>query len=57
MRELAEGAQGISYISDAIIYRVRGLTRMSVSPFTVACYAKLVYRKLHSTETGSREAV
>jgi hypothetical protein len=38
MRELLEGAQGILYINEAVIYRVQGLTRMSVSPSTVPCY-------------------
>jgi hypothetical protein len=56
MRELTEGAQGIIYINEAIVYRVQGLTRMSVSPFTVACF-NLIYRQLHSAETRSREAV
>ena len=37
MRELLEGAQGILYINEAVVYRVQGLTRMSVSPPTVTC--------------------
>lgn len=44
MRELAEGAQGILFINNAIVYRVQGLTRTSVSLSTVACYVNLIYR-------------
>jgi hypothetical protein len=57
MRELLEGSEGILYINDAVVDRVQGLTRMSVSPSTVACYFNLIYRQLHSAETRSREAV
>lgn len=57
MRELAEGAQGILYINEAVIDRVQGLTRMSVSASTVACYVNLICRQLHSAEARSREAV
>jgi hypothetical protein len=56
MRELLEGSQGILYINDAVVDRVQGLTRMSVSPSTVG-YFNLIYRQLHSAETRSREAV
>ena len=42
MRELLEGAHGILYINEAVEYRVQELTRMSVSPSTVACYANLI---------------
>lgn len=43
MRELLEGAQGILYINEAVIYRVQGLTRMLVSPSIVAYYANLIF--------------
>jgi hypothetical protein len=57
MRELLEGAQGILYINEAVVDRVQGLTRMPVSPSTVARSVNLIYRQLHSAETRSREAV
>jgi hypothetical protein len=56
MHELLEGAQGILYIRDAIMYRVDDLKRLSVSSSTVACDVNL-NRQLFSAETGSRETV
>jgi hypothetical protein len=35
MRELQEGAQGIQYIFEAALYRVKDLRGVSVSSFTV----------------------
>ena len=57
MRELLEGAQGILYINEAVVYRVQGPTRMSVSPPSMACCVNLINRELHSAETRSQEAV
>ena len=57
MRVLLQGAQGILYVNETVVYRVQGLTRMSVSPPTVDCHVNLTYRNLHSTESRSREAV
>jgi hypothetical protein len=53
MRELLEGSQGIEYVAEAVGDRVQDLTRMSVSPFTVAYYVNLIHRQLHSAETRS----
>ena len=39
MRVLLQGAQGILYVNETVVYRVQGLTRMSaVSPSNVDCY-------------------
>jgi hypothetical protein len=57
MSELEEGAEGITCIYIAIQYRVQDLTRVSISPSTVAGYVNLIRRELFSTETRSRETV
>jgi hypothetical protein len=57
MSELQDGAQGILYIHTAIVYRVKDLTRVSISSITVACYVNLIYRQLLSAETRSRETI
>ncbi len=57
MRELLEGAQGIIYIYQAVVYRVQGLTSVLFLSSAVACYVNLIYRQLHSAETRSRETV
>ena len=56
MHELTEGAVGITYIRDAITYRIDDLTRVSISS-SMACYANLVCSQLFSAETRSRETV
>ena len=57
MREILDGAQGILYIINAIIYRVQDLTRESVSSSIVTCYLNLICRQLFSAKTRSRETV
>lgn len=51
MRELVEGAQGILYVHNAIVYRVQDLKRVSVLSPTVACYADFIRRQLFPAET------
>ena len=51
MRELVEGAQGILYVHNAIVYRVQDLKRLSVLSPTVACYADFIRRQLYPAET------
>lgn len=51
MRELVEGAQGILYVHNAIVYRVQDLKRVSVLSPTVACYADFIRRQLYPAET------
>ena len=51
--EIQEGTQGISYIREAIMFRVHDLIRVSVLSFTAAGYVNLIRRQLLSTETRS----
>jgi hypothetical protein len=56
MGELLEGAQGILYIREAIMYRVQDLNRVSILP-TTAYFVNLICRELFSAEARSRETV
>ncbi len=41
MRELVEGAQGIMYIHNTIVYRIQDLKRVSVLSPSMSCYANV----------------
>jgi len=51
MRELVEGAQGIMYIHNAVVYRVQDLKRVSIMSLTVDCYANFNRRQLLPAKT------